>query len=52
MALSSIGPLFLREPRKIKNFTPKEAYTKMPYGAKESNKLYIKMTELTQAASY
>jgi len=42
----------LREPRKIKNFTPTEAYKKMPCGAKGSNKLCIKMTELRQAASY
>jgi hypothetical protein len=41
-----------REPRKIKNLTPTEAYKKTPCGAKGSNKLYIKMTELTQAASY
>ena len=43
---------YCREPRKIKNFTPTEAYKKTPCGAKGSNKLYIKMTELTQAASY
>lgn len=42
----------LREPRKIKNFTPTEAYKKTPCGAKVSNKLHIKMSELTQAASY
>ncbi|MCP9910572.1 hypothetical protein KBZ15_11760, partial [Cyanobium sp. BA20m-p-22] len=38
-----------REPRKIKNLTPTEAYKKTPCGAKGSIKLYIKMTELTQA---
>jgi hypothetical protein len=42
----------MREPRKIKNLTPTEAYKKMPCDAKWSHKLYIKMTELTQAASY
>ena len=42
----------LREPRKIKNFTLTEAYKKTPCGAKGFNKLYITMTELTQAASY
>jgi hypothetical protein len=42
----------IREPRKIKNFTPTEACKKTPCGAKGSNKLYIKMAELTQAASY
>ena len=42
----------LREPRKIKNLTSTDAYKKTPRGAKGSNKLYIKMTELTQAASY
>ena len=41
-----------REPRKIKNFTLTEAYKKTPCGAKGFNKLYITMTELTQAASY
>jgi hypothetical protein len=41
-----------REPRKIKNLTSTDAYKKTPRGAKGSNKLYIKMTELTQAASY
>ena len=40
------------EPRKIKNLTSTDAYKKTPRGAKGSNKLYIKMTELTQAASY
>jgi len=34
----------LREPRKIKNFTPTEACKKTPYGAKKSIKLRIKMT--------
>ena len=42
----------LWEPRKIKNLTSTDAYKKTPRGAKGSNKLYIKMTELTQAASY
>ena len=41
----------LWEPRKIKNLTLTEACKKTPCGAKGSNKFYIKMTGMTQAAS-
>ena len=47
-----LSKTYWREPRKIKNLTSTDAYKKTPRGAKGSNKLYIKMTELTQAASY
>jgi hypothetical protein len=42
----------LKGTSKNQDFTPTAAYKKTPCGAKGSNKLYIKMAELTQAASY
>ena len=35
----------------MKNSTPAVIYKKMPYGAKGSTKLHIKMTEKAKAAS-